>query len=216
MAAVLIGPRCNRQVTCDSDPNNDRSESELVVNPLDPYNLVGASKRFTDPADYLFSLAPYATFDGGQTWTESSLTLPSIPGKTVAGTSDPTVCFDDLGTAYLLGLIWGGPPLAFLGMVMYMSSDGGRTWGLPNVIDQGPDDKQAMAADLSPTSPYRGHVYAAWDLITSPGGIVFARSTNHGATWTAQPEILLVAQSCPPGALLRSAWTAAARSGFSA
>jgi hypothetical protein len=63
-AAVLIGPRWNRQVTCDSDPNNDRSESELVVNPRDPYNLVGASKKFTDPAHYNFSLAPYASFDG--------------------------------------------------------------------------------------------------------------------------------------------------------
>src|SRR6516164_7940257 len=118
MPTVLIGPRYNRQVTCDSDPANDRSESELVVNPLDPYNLVGASKLFTDPAHYQFSLAPYASLDGGQSWTAPSLILPSIPGETVSGTSDPTVCFDDEGTVYLLGLIFSYaiPPVDFLGM----------------------------------------------------------------------------------------------------
>jgi hypothetical protein len=184
MPTVLIGPRCNRQVTCDSDPANDRSESELVVNPLDPYNLVGSSKRFTDPAHYQFSLAPYASFDGGRSWTAPSLIVPSIPGQTVAGTSDPTVCFDDQGTAYLLGLIfsYATPPVVFLGMAMYMSSDGGRSWSAPNVIHRGADDKQAMAADVSASSAYKGHVYAAWDLLGA--GMAFARSTDHGATWT--------------------------------
>jgi hypothetical protein len=186
MLPILIGTRCNRRVTCDSDPNNDRSESELVVNPLDPYNLVGASKRFTDPAHYQFSLAPYASFDGGQTWTAPSLTLPSMPGETVAGTSDPTVCFDDHGNAYLLGLIFSSAAgtVGLLGMAMYMSTDGGRSWGAPNVIHQGPDDKQAMAADVT-ASPHKGNVYAAWDLLASTGGgVVFARSTDHGASWT--------------------------------
>ena len=63
MATVIHGPRFNRRVTCDSDPENARSESDLAVNPLNPYNMVGSSKRFTDIAGYAFSLAAYATFD---------------------------------------------------------------------------------------------------------------------------------------------------------
>ena len=66
MPPVIIGPRCNRRVTCDASPNNARSESFIAVNPLDPYNMVASSKRFTDPAHYGFSLAAYTTFDGGE------------------------------------------------------------------------------------------------------------------------------------------------------
>ena len=65
MPPTVLGPRCNRQVSCSPDPHNDRSESALVVNPLDPYNMVGSSKKFTDPSTYAFSLVAYYTFDGG-------------------------------------------------------------------------------------------------------------------------------------------------------
>jgi hypothetical protein len=39
-----------------------------------------------------------------------------------------------------------------------------------------------MAADVSTSSAYKGHVYAAWDLLGH--GMAFARSTDHGATWS--------------------------------
>jgi hypothetical protein len=71
MSPVIL-QRCNRRVTCSPDPHNDRSESAVVVNPLDSYNIVGASKKFTDPHTYAFSLAAYASFDGGQSWTEAA------------------------------------------------------------------------------------------------------------------------------------------------
>jgi hypothetical protein len=181
MPPVLIGPRCNRQVTCDSDPHNDRSESALAVNPTDAYNLVGSSKRFTDPATYQFSLAPYASFDGGQSWTVGSpFSLPA--GED--GVSDPTVAFDDLGNAYVMGLLFRNgatPQQVFLdGMAVYRSSDGGRTWSPPNVIHRGDgDDKQSMASDTTPGSPYFGRVYAAWDY----NGVAYARTRDRGATW---------------------------------
>src|SRR5262249_58758603 len=42
------------------------------------------------------------------------------------------------------------------------------------------DEKQWAAGDVHPSSPYHGHVYAVWD----DGAVVFARTTDHGATWT--------------------------------
>src|SRR5215207_4697786 len=62
---------CNTQVTYSPSPDNARSESELETNPLNPLNVVGASKRFIDPKTYHFTLAAYASFDGGESWTEA-------------------------------------------------------------------------------------------------------------------------------------------------
>jgi hypothetical protein len=180
MVTTVLGPRCNRRVTCDSDPHNDRSESALAANPLDPLNMVGASKRFTDPVNYLFTLAAYATFDGGQTWTGTVLPLTDTTGNTYLGTSDPAVAWDDLGNAYVVGLPFG-PGLSVIGVCVYKSSDGGRTWGAPTLIHSGAgDDKQWAAGDNNPASPHYGNVYAVWD---NGSQLAFARTTNNGASW---------------------------------
>jgi hypothetical protein len=199
MPPVVLGPRCNRQVTCSPDPHNDRSESVLAVNPTDPYNMVGSSKKFTDPLNYLFSLAAYYTFDGGQSWGESPLQILNTgdvdgngvvwTGNPWAGISDPAVAWDDVGNVFLVGLMWASTPTAmdphhvdYLGMTAYKSIDGGRTWSAPTVIHKGVDDKQWVAGDTNTGSSHRGNVYAVWDDLGS-GGLAFARTTDHGASW---------------------------------
>ena len=183
MAPLLIGPRCNRRVTCDSDPNNDRSESAIAADPNHPYHLVGSSKRFTDPDNYIFSLAVYASLDGGQSWVEGVDAATSGPLQLLGGwggTSDPAVAWDDAGKAFLIGLVVTPGSAGTLGLASYTSADAGRTWSLPNFFHSGPDDKQAAAGDTNPASPHHGNVYVAWD---GTGGLNYARSLDHGATW---------------------------------
>jgi hypothetical protein len=168
----------NIQVTHDVNPNNARSESSLVVNPNDPTQVVAASKKFNNIQTYDFTLATEYSTDGGLSWHESAPL--SMPGFTVM--TDPTLAWDDTGNVFLVGLAGHNPPTwETLGIVVYKSSDGGQTWSAPKKIHQdGSDDKQWVAGDTNPASPHHGNVYAVWD---GPGGIVFARTRDHGATW---------------------------------
>jgi hypothetical protein len=173
----LLTTSGNVRVTYDNDPRNDRSESALAINPMNPRNLVGASKRFTDPANYKFSLAAYASFDAGVSWADAA-PLPLVNGS--VGSSDPAVAFDGAGNVYLVALPFDAN-MTILGIAMYKSIDGGMTWGAPTLIHASPgDDKQGAAADNSPMSSYYGHVYAAWDDGTT---LRFARSTDNGLSW---------------------------------
>jgi hypothetical protein len=176
MPPLILGPRNNIRVTCDASPSNDRSESTIEVNPTNPYNLVGSSKRFTNPQTYAFSLAAYATFDAGRSWQEAP-PLGLLAGWD--GVSDPTVAFDDLGGAYLVALPFqGANPIA---ICVYKSTDGGLTWSAPNLIHSAlGDDKQSAAGDSNPGSPFHGRVYAAWD---GPGGLLFGRTIDYGLSW---------------------------------
>ena len=61
---------CNTQVTFDTSINSARSECAISVNARNPSNIVGESTRFTNPSAYDLSLAAYASFDGGKTWSQ--------------------------------------------------------------------------------------------------------------------------------------------------
>lgn len=173
-------------------PSQSRSESAVAINPRNESNVVGASKKFIEPAVYHFGLGPVYTRDAGVTWHESSLPMESGWD----GMSDPTVAFDDFGHAFLVG-----GPLSFsadligLGMAVYRSSDGGQSWEPPyRLTTDTTDDKQWVLCDNSPSSPYRGNVYVSWGA-NSP--LRFARSTDHGVTWQGKG-------SDPPGTTLVS------------
>lgn len=170
----------NIQVTHDTDPNNARSESSVAINPNSPQQVVSSSKKFMNIQTYDFTLATQFSTDGGRSWHDSpDLALPS--GATVM--TDPTLAWDDAGNVFLVGLTGYNPPTwNTIGIVIYKSSDGGKTWSAPNPIhNDSSDDKQWAAGDGNPASPFHGHVYAVWD---SSVGMSFARTTDHGDTWT--------------------------------
>jgi hypothetical protein len=169
----------NTQVTHDSDPNNARSESAIIINPNNPLQMVAASKRFNNLHTYDFVLATEYSADGGKTWNNSSdFALPNAATLM----TDPTVAWDDTGNVYAVGLVGTNPPtFNTLGITIYKSTDGGKTWGPPNLIHTSAgDDKQWCAGDTNPASPFHGRIYAAWD----DGAIMrFARTLDGGSTW---------------------------------
>lgn len=191
-------PTGNTRATV-STPAQSRSESAIAINPRNGDNMVGVSKKFIDPAVYKFIIGVVYTFDAGKTWHESQ--LPMEPGWDVM--TDPAVAFDDHGNAFLVGepirfnanKVGTSDDLTGLGMVVYRSTDGGVTWGQPvRLTTDTSDDKQWIACDNNPSSPYYGNVYVAWSA-HSP--LRFARSTDHGVTWKGKG-------ADPPGSSLVS------------
>src|SRR5439155_23841223 len=75
---------CPADAPWNRDPNvcahrwstaaNDKSESDLAVDPTNSSHIVGMSKFFFSPNDYLFELGWYDSTDGGQTWPSGLLT----------------------------------------------------------------------------------------------------------------------------------------------
>src|ERR1700722_5140416 len=167
----------NTQVTFDGNPNNARCESSIAINPNDSMQIVSASKKFNNIQTYDFTLATEYSIDGGQSWQDSAAL--AMPGFTVM--TDPTMAWDDEGNIYLVGLAGKNPPTwDTIGIVIYKSRDGGKTWSAPDMIHQSTgDDKQWCAADIS-SPAYTGRVYAVWD---ANGSIDFAHTKDLGATW---------------------------------
>jgi hypothetical protein len=178
-------------VSCDLSPGNVRAESDIAINPLDPNNILGASHRQTmiQPSGYQRFVTPYVTFDGGESWQEVPVTLPSG----WRGTTDPVVAWDNMGNGFLVALPYTALDKV-IGIAVYQSSDGGRTWGAPNLIHQsdGGDPKDINLGDDKPWAegdPSRsGNVYLAWDDNRKDGNqiasyLCFARTTDHGQSW---------------------------------
>jgi hypothetical protein len=134
--------------------------------------------------------------NAGATWTDGFLpnTTPHAtpPGEWKRAT-DPAIAYDAKHSTWLAeGL--GIPSCPFAGGDVFVSRsiDDGATFGEPVVIrrkgrNQG-FDKNWIACDNFPASPFYGTCYAAWDDFIYPGGLWHPRihayrSTDGGLTW---------------------------------
>jgi hypothetical protein len=195
--------------------SNVQFEPVIAQNPTNPLNIIVSAtdfSRFPPCTDSTPSVCDvpgptqttgfYTSFDGGNTFPCQGL-LDLSPFGAFGG-GDTWVAFDSRGVAYYgaLAVNTAVPPLpsSFVPGAMFVakSTDGGCTW--PTAAKaSGSDlavfpDKDSIAADANPTSPFRDNVYAAWTKYSGRFGgagdqIVFARSTDGGATWSSPKGI---------------------------
>ena len=141
----------------------------------------------------------YYSSDGGLTWTGKTLVSPPYG---VYG--DPIVFADTSGAFYYMHL--SNPPPGNGGwvdrMVCQRSTDGGRTYdtgtttGLNGTKVQ---DKPGVAVN-----PFNNEIYVCWtqfDVYASHNGmdssvILFSKSSDHAATWSAPARISRRAGNC--------------------
>jgi hypothetical protein len=195
------------------DYNSNRSESWIAVEP-GTEDLVGVSKFFfeTFSTYYDFHLGSY-TMPGGTPGQNTQ-----IPGYDCISTgtqdmppswtnnTDPNVDFDTQGRAYQATLPFNAywtnlHPNGGIGVVY--SDDLGQSWQLGNggqllghlsnsntltLGDVG--DKQWIAVNRAPLSPYRDHVYVMWAIFNgSTVQIFFSKSVDRGQTFSKPKRI---------------------------
>ncbi len=170
-----------------------QSETYITLNTVRPKVLAGGSNEiFRDP------MRGYFSSDGGLTWGGVDAPLP----PPLQGTndsrfgSDPSLVFDTRGNlfySYIVVFFGGGNGVDGSEMAVARSTDGGQSYGQVNffAFQNGSNhfnDKPMITADTNATSPFRDNIYVAWDASaggnTTAGGMLLARSTDHGASFS--------------------------------
>lgn len=135
------------------DGDNAHVELHVAANPRRPRNLIGGAITHTRPAGTPGTKV-YATFDGGQTWIDST-----FPEQVEHGGGDPQVAFTPAGTGIFATLTImpddTGRTRAFLHV--YRSEDGGRTWSKPANLGAS-YDHEMIAVDHT-TGRFAGRIY---------------------------------------------------------
>jgi hypothetical protein len=174
-----------------SPPEARGNEPGIAVNPRNPAQIVGV---YQGPAHAVYST------DSGRTFTTATGTVPSD----WRSAGDVSVTFDNQGAAYLCYLVFDRLGTTSYwrhgagrnGVYVRRSPDGGATW------DKDPaavrvwytgkepgmqfEDMPRIFADNAPRSPYAGNLYVGWiEWQIDKSIMLFARSTDHGTTWSA-------------------------------
>jgi hypothetical protein len=166
-----------------------QSETFITLNPSAPKMLAaGSNEIFRLPMRGYYS-------SGGTNWGGVDLPLPPAIGTNgIDFGSDPSLTFDTRGNlfySYIVIFFGGGNGVNGSEMAVARSTNGGATYSSVNFFgfESGSNhfnDKPMITADQNVNSPYRDHIYLAWDAAAGGsigGGIRFATSTDSGANF---------------------------------
>lgn len=220
-----VNQECTNETTAAlRGRGTSQNETAVAVNPLDPKNLVASQN------DYRRGDANCGvdwSMDGGKRWGSTTAPMTfTTPGFVNSrhywhAGGDTSVGFDSAGEAYLMCQVFGRGgtadeesgafgPSAFL---LFRSADGGASWSFQGdtvvrATDDGSDgqdigllDKEYMAVDSNPASPFADRIYVSWtqyNLNFSSAPVYLAYSSDHGVTWHQSGAISGVdAALCP-------------------
>ena len=155
----------------------------------------------------------YVSNDGGQTWC-CTATDPSHLGTLIPGVErltggpydaggDPALAFDSRGRVYYAGLGFNRTSAPNTVTVSRGTFSGGSlSWSAPTFINPTTspatlNDKEWIAVDSNPASPFRDRIYVTWTrfLFNASNGsytqspIAFVSSSDGGRTFTA-PKLI--------------------------
>ena len=195
LSPFLLG--CNGQFSGVNGVNYSGAEVEpsLAKNPLNPKHLLAAWQQDRWSNGGSQGIQGAVSFDGGASWSNTQAAFSLCSGGTVANgggysrASDPWVSIGADGTAFQMALAFSGESFTATSvnaMLVSRSTDGGRTWALPQTLarDAGAaifHDKNMLLTDPNNAA----YVYAIWGRLQANGRgpAWFTRSVNGGLSW---------------------------------
>lgn len=178
-----------------SAPEARGNEPSVAVNPRNPAQVVGT---YQGPARVVYST------DSARTFATAEGTVPSD----WRSAGDVSIAFDNQGAAYLSYLTFDKLGTASYwrhdadrnGVWVRRSPDGGKTWEqAPSPVrvwntgkepDMQFEDMPRIFTDNGTASPHAGNVYMGWiEWQIDKSIMLFARSTDHGKTWSKPMRI---------------------------
>jgi Bacterial Ig-like domain/Bacterial pre-peptidase C-terminal domain len=150
-----------------------------VVNPLNPHNVIVSEGN-----------ALRISTDFGRTFP--ILVNPAAFPATYSGCGDDVLSFDSQGRLFWAYLICIRPQLNEVSVIVQQVNP---TTGalIGGAIDVTPgtfsDDKVWIAADANAASPFRDNLYVVFYRFSGVNRVMFSRSTNNGATWSAPTAV---------------------------
>jgi BNR/Asp-box repeat len=196
------------------------AEPYLAADPEDPNRLLAFYQEDRFPSVGGARALTFAlSTDGGRHWHEGLLPkLTAASGGTLDRASDPWVAFGPGHAVYCAGLAFDDQD-AQGGVYVSVSRDGGETWADPVQVHaqsvEAIDDKDAIAVDDHPQSPFYGRVYVGWDISPSSGAgqaLVMAHSTDGGRTFSSPATIfdqggnIGIVPLVDPGGVVHAIW----------
>ncbi|MGE5424490.1 MAG: hypothetical protein ACM3N9_03950, partial [Syntrophothermus sp.] len=152
--------------------------SVITINNWDNFNVgtdFGEGNIAANPATPTWFFTAYNTNSAHRTLNGIDW-VTSAPNFGASMQGDPVVAYDSLGNLFYENMY--GTNIA--GCKVIKSSDGGATWGTSVTAIAG-NDKNWIACDQT-SGPYANYVYTT---MTNNSAGNFARSTDHGATFTS-------------------------------
>ena len=134
--------------------------------------------------------------DGGQTWQDNG----AVGGISLG---DPSLVWRRADGSFYLATLAAGGRLA-----LWASTNDCQTFSQISAPSAtGGDDKEMLAVDNNPASPFYGTLYLAWKDFSQPGAPIRAtHSTDGGFTWSAPVTV-------STGGAVQGAWPAVAPNG---
>src|ERR687887_1337377 len=177
-----------------TDPfTNSTSQHATIVEP-DAYSfgstIVATAQwgRFNDGG--ASDIGVSVSTNNGSSWTAQALpgtTVYSTPAGPYARISDPSVAFDARHNVWMVSGLALDANLNGAAVTLNRSLNGGATWqNATNIaVATGTQnfDKNWTVCDNTPTSPFYGSCYTAWDDFGHGNALKIAYSRDGGLTW---------------------------------
>ena len=182
-----------------SDPTGDtgatrtQSETSIELNPITGTLCAAYNDSFHGVTENLGFSGYSRSTDGGLTWVDLGAVSADDSG-------DPSIVWRKQDGKFYYAALRNG------GLGLYRSDDDCQSFVFVSQLANSNDDKEIMAIDNEPTSPFYGRIYVVWTDF-SDARIYSIHSSDMGATWSTQLAI------SPNGEDNQGAWPTIAPNG---